>query len=87
MRFKRLYFWDTSAGRFYIGQSNDGRFHPIYNDESYGSYSQPWQAAEDLACNATFSISSTKTGIRIDTSNLGIPPHTSEWKKVLSPGD
>ena len=69
--------WKTRVGTFYIGQSQDGRFHPIYDNESLGSYSQPWQAAEDLAGGHT---SPPSNGV--DTSSLGIPEHHSEWEMV-----
>ena len=82
MRFRLLYFWNTTAGTFYIGQSDDGRFHAIYGNESYGSYSKDWQAAEDLAHNATFSIHHSTTGNLLDTSKLGIPENTSQWKRI-----
>jgi hypothetical protein len=42
---KLLYVFNTRIGPFYIGEQG-GRFHPIYDDESLGSYSQAWQAAE-----------------------------------------
>ena len=84
MRFKLQYFCDTPAGTFYIGQSEDGRFHPIYDDESYGSYAHAWQASEDLAHNATFSIHHATTGKVLDTSKLGIPEHTSAWERMSS---
>lgn len=76
---KLLYKFETKVGVFYIGQSPDGRFHPIYKDESLGSYAHPWQAAEDLAGGHTFSV----TGIG-DTAALGIPPHHSEWEPIRS---
>lgn len=85
MRFRLLYFWKTSVGTFYIGQSDDGRFHPIFDDESYGSYVKEWQAAEDLAFNATYSITHPATGKTIDTSTLGIPEHSSEWERIRTP--
>jgi len=72
----------TRAGTFYIGQSDDGRFHPIYDGESYGSYAQAWQAAEDLAMNATYSITHHTTGALLDTSRLGIPADPREWERV-----
>jgi hypothetical protein len=74
---KLLYKWSTRVGDFFIGQTSDGRYHPIYDEESLGSYSQPWQAAEDLAGGHTFSA----TGVD-DTSVLGIPEHHSEWEKL-----
>lgn len=79
--FKLLYAFKTRVGTFYIGQSGDGRFHPIYNDESYGSYHEDWQAADDLVQNATYSIQSP-SGELLDTSKLGIPEDLSEWERI-----
>lgn len=73
---KRLYVFHTRIGPFYIGERG-GRFHPIYDDESLGSYSQAWQAAEDLAGGHTFSISSG-----VDTATLGIPEDLVEWERL-----
>jgi hypothetical protein len=75
-RMKLLYVFNTRIGPFYIGE-RDGRFHPIYHDESLGSYAQAWQAAEDLAGGHTFSLSSA-----IDTARLGIPADLGEWERV-----
>lgn len=73
---KLLYVYNTRIGPFYIGEQN-GLFHPIYDDDSLGSYANEWQAAEDLAGGHTFSISSG-----IDTSTLGIPEDLGDWEKV-----
>ena len=73
---KLLYEFKTRIGKFYIGEI-DGRYHPIYDDESLGSYAHAWQAAEDLSGGHTFSISSG-----IDTSTLGIPEELEEWDGV-----
>ena len=75
---KSLYKWGTKIGTFFICQSIDGRFHPVFDGEkSLGSYSEPWQAAEDLAGGHTFSVSSG-----IDTSTLGIPEHHLDWHSI-----
>ncbi|GAB5387018.1 MAG: hypothetical protein Alis3KO_41410 [Aliiglaciecola sp.] len=71
------YKWNTRIGTFYICQSRDGRFHPVFENESLGSYAQAWQAAEDLAGGHTFSISSGE-----DTSELEIPDHSDEWERI-----
>lgn len=76
---KRILGFRTRAGVFYIGEDQDGRFHPIYDDESLGSYSAIWQATEDLALNATFSVVHAVSGELLDTSQLGIPADPSEW--------
>jgi hypothetical protein len=73
---KRLYCWPTRIGAFYIAE-HAGRFHPVFEDESLGSYARPEQAAEDLAGGHTFSISSG-----VDTATLGIPADLLDWRRV-----
>lgn len=75
---KLLYVFHTRIGPFYIGEQN-GRFHPIYDDKSLGSYANAWQAAEDVAGGHDSAISSG-----IDTATLGIPEDFGEWEKVAS---
>lgn len=69
-----LYSFATRAGRFFIGQSDDGRFHAIFRDQSLGSYLHAWQAADDLAAGATFSIPGVD-----DSSLLGISDDLKDW--------
>jgi hypothetical protein len=72
---KKLYTFNTQIGAFYIAEHN-GRFHPIFEDESLGSYATPQQAVEDLANGHTFSLQSGK-----DTAELGIPINLAEWQQ------
>jgi hypothetical protein len=80
-----LLWYKTPMGTFYIGQSPDGRYHPIFDDESLGSYAEIWQATEDLANNATFSVLNPATGALMDTSMLGIPEDPEEWIAASRP--
>lgn len=80
MRFTIIYSCKTPAGAFHIARSDDGRFHPLFNDESLGSYATPQMAAEDLAGGHTFSA----TGV-LDTSALGIPHDLAEWVSIRNP--
>jgi hypothetical protein len=73
---RKLLVWNTRIGPFYIAEI-DGRFHPIYKDESLGSYARPEHAAQELAGGHTFSLSSG-----IDTDTLGIPEDLREWKRA-----
>ena len=73
---RKLYVFETSAGAFYIGE-NKGRFHPIFREESLGSYATPQQAAEDLAGGHTFSLPGG-----IEPSDLGIPDALDGWEKI-----
>jgi hypothetical protein len=74
---KLLYKWDTRVGTFYIGQSADGLYHPIFGGDDLGSYLHPSEATEDLARGRTYFV----VGID-DTSVLGIPEHDSEWERL-----
>jgi hypothetical protein len=79
---KLLIQYDTSVGIFYIGQSEDGRFHPIFDNEDLGSYAKAWQASEDLANDVTFSVLHPETGELLDTSEFGIPEDPTEWDRI-----
>ena len=71
---RKLYIWRTRVDPFFIAQVGD-RFHPVFRDESLGSYHSPASAADDLAGGHTFSV----TG-GIDTAHLGIPHDIREWE-------
>ena len=73
---RKLYRYNTSAGPFYIAEHN-GRFHPVFDDQSLGSYATAQLAAEDLANGHTFSISGG-----LDPSDLGIPDQLEDWEKM-----
>ena len=79
---KRILSFRTRVGTFYVGQSPDGRFHPIFDEESLGSYAEVWQATDDLANNATFSVLHPETADLLDTSELGIPENPKEWNRL-----
>jgi hypothetical protein len=74
---KKLYIYRTRVGPFYVAE-HDGRYHPLFADESLGSYATPHQAAEDLAGGHTFTPSPG-----YDTSELGIPYHLAEWERLF----
>jgi hypothetical protein len=69
-----LYVWHTRVGPFYIAEI-EGRFHPVFQDESLGSYHSAASAADDLAGGHTFSVAGG-----IDTADLGIPNDVAEWQ-------
>lgn len=73
---KPLYYWKTRVGTFYIAQSADGRFHPVFDGEDLGSYTSIQQALDDLTGGHTFSLSGGH-----DTSELGISDEISEWQR------
>lgn len=75
---RKLYVYKTRVGPFYIAE-HGGRFHPVFDDESLGSYATPEQAAEDLAGGYTFSPPGG-----VDPAKLGIPEDLSEWERLFS---
>ncbi|WP_072682319.1 hypothetical protein [Arcobacter sp. LA11] len=74
-----LLSYPTDAGIFDIGQSVDKKYHPIYNDESLGSYSSVQEAVDSLLNNETASVKHFETKELIDTSKLGIPEDYTQW--------
>jgi hypothetical protein len=68
--------FETRIGPFFIAERG-GRFHPVYGDESLGSYATPEQAAGDLAGGHTDFPSSG-----VDPSTLDIPDNLSEWESL-----
>ena len=73
---QKLYVYETSAGAFYIAE-HDGRFHPLFQDESLGSYATAQQAVEDLVGGHTFSLPGD-----IDPAELGVPGDLVDWVKI-----
>ncbi len=79
---KTLIEHHTKIGTFSIAQSEDGRFHPFFDEEDLGSYASIMQAVDDLVNNATFSVLHPKTSELVDTSNLGIPEDPNDWERA-----
>ena len=76
---RKLYVWRDPRRPVYIAESPDGRFQPVFRDESLESYHSPASAADDLAGGHTFSVSGG-----YDTARLGIP---SDPRMGGLPGD
>ena len=73
---RKVYRYKTSVGPFYIAE-HEGRYHPMFHDESLGSYADAQQAVEDLAGGHTFSIAGG-----IDPSAFGIPGRLEDWEQI-----
>jgi hypothetical protein len=73
-----LYRYDTRDGTFYIGERG-GRFHPLFEDESLGSYPSARQAAEDLAAGRTLSAVPG-----LDLASLDIPDELEDWEALAA---
>ena len=79
---RKLYSFKSKLGRFYIVQTQSGRFHPYFDDEALGAYLTPQQAAEAIAGGHTFSIAGG-----VDTATLGIPDELEQWSVHRSGAD
>lgn len=71
--------YKTKIGFFYICRSHDGKFHPVFDNESLGSYIDVRHAVSDIANDATFSVLHPETLELVDTSALGLPDDYREW--------
>lgn len=79
---KPILYFPTSVGTFYIVETEDRLFHPVFEGRGLGAYREIWQAVKDLAENETHSVRHPSTGESLDTSKLGIPQSPEQWKKV-----
>lgn len=73
---RKILVWETRIGPFYIAEHR-GRFHPVFGDQSLGSYATIAQAVEDLSGGHTFSV---RGGV--NTAALGIPDDPGEWQRI-----
>lgn len=64
----------TRAGAFTIRQWPDGRWHPMFEKESLGSYRSAQAALDDLVGGHTHWPSSG-----VDPSTLGLPDDITDW--------
>lgn len=74
-----LISYPTNIGIFDIGQCENRKYHPIYNDTSLGEYDSVQDAVDALVENKTSPIYSMETGDLVDSSNLGISQDYLEW--------
>lgn len=74
MQFRLLVGFLTRKGPVFIAQSTDGRFHPIWQDESLGSYPSAVAAIDDVAGGHTFTPSDGT-----DLGEMGISRDIGDW--------
>jgi hypothetical protein len=74
-----LLSYPTEIGIFDIGQCEERKYHPIFNDESLGSYASIQEAVDNLVANKTVTIIHFETKEKIDTSKLDIPQDYTQW--------
>lgn len=74
MKLKLLLGHQTRKGPVFIAIDNNGRFHPIWKNESLGSYPSAIAAIDDVAGGHTFSPSDGT-----DMDSLGISSDPADW--------
>jgi len=74
-----LISYPTNIGIFDIGQSDDKKYHVIFDDTSLGSFTSIQDAVDNLITNKTSAVIDPNTNKKVDTSNLGIPKDYTEW--------
>ena len=74
MKITLLIGYKTHKGTAFIGRSGDGRYHPMWRDESLGSYQSLAGAVEDMAGGHVFTPSDG-----IDTGLLGLSSDPGDW--------
>ena len=74
-----LISYPTDIGIFDIGQGENKKYHPIYNDTSLGEYDSVQGAVDALIENKTSPIYSMETGELVDSSTLNISQDYLEW--------
>ena len=74
---RKLYVHKTAVGPFYIAEQ-DGRFHPLFRNESLGSYATSQQAVDDLSSGHILNWVDGR-----ETASLGIPNLVREWARLV----
>ncbi|HMJ88535.1 MAG TPA: hypothetical protein VK530_01900 [Candidatus Acidoferrum sp.] len=74
---RKLYVHKTAVGAFYIAEE-DGRFHPLFREESLGSYATSQQAVDNLIAGRV--LNPVKG---VDTTSLSIPTLVQAWARLF----
>lgn len=74
-----LLSYPTNIGIFDIGQCEDRKYHPIFNDTSLGAFNSIQEAVDNLITNNISRVVNPDTNKEVDTSTLGIPQDYTQW--------
>ncbi|WP_419765177.1 MAG: hypothetical protein ACNI28_01870 [Arcobacter sp.] len=74
-----LISYPTNIGIFDIGQSEDKKYHPIFDDTSLGAFTSIQEAVDKLITNKTIPVIDPNTNKEVDTSTLDIPQDYTQW--------
>ena len=71
---KLILGFKTRLGPVFIGQTPDGRYHPVWKDQSLGAYSSTVAAIDDVARGRTYPPSDG-----VELAELDISPDIGCW--------
>lgn len=74
---RKLYVHKTAVGAFYIAEQ-DGRFHPVFRNESLGSYATSQLAVDNLTSGHILHSFDD-----LNTATLEIPPTLRQWARLF----
>lgn len=74
-----LISFPTKIGIFDIGQSEDRKYHPIFNEESLGSFDSVQDAVDILVKDLTLTVIDPETRKEVNTSSLEISDDYTQW--------
>lgn len=78
---KLLIAHPTRKGPVFIGQSPDGRFHPVWKEEDLGSYHSAVAAIDDVSGGHTFTPSDgTDLGLLDISGDIGDWVPAGDWQ-------
>jgi len=74
---RKLYVHKTAVGAFYIAEQ-DGKFHPLFRDQSLGNFATSQEAVDDLTRGRVLNSADG-----IDTASLSIPTRLQGWARLV----
>ena len=72
----------TNIGTFYLGQSKNRKYHPIFNDTSLGEFNTAQEAVDFLIDNKDLFVEDPETQEKVYTSTLDIPRDYTHWDSI-----
>lgn len=72
----------TIVGIFSICQSSDRKYHPIFDDESLGTYNSVQDAVDGLLANDTLDLKHPETDEKLSINDLDIATDYLEWNSA-----
>jgi len=76
----RLFFFESTAGTFYVARDDAKNYYMLFNDEIVGRYRSLTDAIESFVHESDFYITHPEMGYPLDAFDLSVPDDISGWK-------